>query len=78
MGLCMYVRNVGLFKIFAYSAYKRKFKQMDPGDHSAKPMSMTEFAIEYVSNPRPMKEFFIVGIPCWAVVVLVTVIRYRI
>ena len=63
IGCCVYIRNVGLFKSFAYMAYKRKYRRYGNPDPTARPLSMAEYAMELSKKRGSFREYFIVGLP---------------
>ena len=63
IGLCACIRNIGVFRLYSYTAYKRAFRRHGNADPSAKPMSFAEYATEFSKNKASVKEYFVVGLP---------------
>ena len=67
IGGCVYVKNSGLFKSMTYMAYKRWFRKHEGANPAARPMSLADYTLEMAKRRSPMKEYFIIGLPCLVV-----------
>ena len=74
IGLAAVVRNLGMFYSFSYASYKRKFYKYGKADHSARPLTFGEFVMEKKNVKTEVKEYFVVGIPIFAVSVILAFI----
>ena len=63
IGFFVYVRNVGLFISLSYLQYKRQFRYHKNTDHTVHPLSMADYINERAKNRKPLKIYFIVGLP---------------
>ena len=64
VGATRYVHNVGLFKTFSYSAYKRRWRKHGHPSGETRPMSMAEYTQNVIlddSRQRPAGWFLIAG-----------------
>lgn len=74
VGLCVIIRNLGMFRGFAYGRYKRNFKKHGNAYHSAKPFTFGEFLAEKDKDKSPWKAYFIIGLPLTAISYLLTMV----
>lgn len=76
VGATRYVHNVGLFKTFAYSAYKRHWKKHGHPSNETRPMSLAEYTQNVVlndANQKPVGWFLLAGL-VWCAVSLLPVL----
>ncbi|MCL2376871.1 MAG: DUF3899 domain-containing protein [Defluviitaleaceae bacterium] len=67
VGLWVWIKNIGVFRLFTYMAYKISFRRHGHADHSAKPLSFAEYAMEVAKRRSTIKEYFIIGLPFVAI-----------
>jgi hypothetical protein len=67
IGLCVIVRNLGLFMSIAYSRYKRDFKKHGHAYHSVTPVSFGEFVLERKRDKLPTLRYLVFGVPLVAI-----------
>ena len=68
-----YIRNVGLFKTFSYSSYKRHWKKDHKNDPETRPMSLAEYTEKVIYDDmrqKPVLRLFITSFAFWAVSVV--------
>lgn len=77
VGATRYVHNVGLFKTFSYSAYKRRWRKHGHPSSETRPMSLAEYTQNVIlddSRQRPVGWFLISGVIWCAVSLLPAVL----
>ncbi|MCL2006551.1 MAG: DUF3899 domain-containing protein [Treponema sp.] len=77
LGLCVIIGNSGLFKIFTYQNYKRKFRLSARDNPTIRPMDLGEYTKELHKNRRSVKNYFIVGLPFFLLSYLIAIIGSR-
>jgi len=60
IGLCIVVRNFGLFKTLGYNRYRRNFKKHGNADPSARPVSFGEYVVD-TQRHDPFARYLLVG-----------------
>ncbi len=65
IGSARYIKNVGLFKTFAYHSYKRKWKKSNDLTNDLRPMTLAEYTQDIVMNDvnhSPVAPVLLLGI----------------
>lgn len=72
VGATRYVHNVGLFKTFSYSAYKRRWRKTGHPSGETRPMSLAEYTQNVIlddGRQRPVGWFLLSGV-LWCAIAL--------
>lgn len=69
-GGARYIRNVGLFKTFSYTAYRRRWKHSGQKSGELHPMTLAEFTERVIYDEMRQKEVkwpLLSGCICWVI-----------
>jgi len=73
VGLCVIVKNLGLFKAFGYMHYKRSFRRHGKTDPTVQPLSFGEYVMS--SKRYSYREHIFVGIPFVLISILLLLLQ---